>query len=368
MTTTTERTERTERRTSRRAAFGILAGATVRDRALACLGAVAGIGLVALASAAVRGAALGDPSIFAPLGASAVLLFAVPASPMAQPWPIVGGNALSAASGLIVAAIVPDRTIAAGLAVGLAVGVMSITRSMHPPGGAAALTAALGGPSVSAAGTAFPLVPVGIEALGLVALGWAYHRLRGHTYPRSSSAASAASSGTLDLPPSWRVGPTRQDLDEVLDELGETFDISPADLALLVREVEAHALVREHGDLMAADIMSTDIHSVSRGDDPAAARSILLESGVRLLPVLDEHRHVIGAVGLRELARPGRSITELMAPALTADPRTPAVTLIEPLTDGHLHAAMIVDDSRRLLGIVSQADLLAALARRLQCA
>ena len=72
---------------------------------------------------------------------------------------------------------------------------------------------------------------------------------------------------------------------------------------------------------------------------------------------------MIGAVGLRELARAGHSITELMAPALTADPRTPAVTLIEPLTDGHLHAAMVVDDSRRLVGLITQTDLLAALYR-----
>lgn len=218
----------------------ILAGATARDRVLACLGAFAGIALVGLTGALARGHAAHAPWIVAPMGASAVLLFAVPASPMAQPWPIIGGNVLSAAVGLVVAHFVHDRTLAVGLAVGLAIGLMSLTRSLHPPGGAAALTAALGGPAVDSAGALFPVLPVGLNAVALVAVGIAFHKLSGHTYPHVAAAATAAPQ---------RVDLRAEDLDAVLAKLGEAFDISREDLVALLREVEARALARERNDL-----------------------------------------------------------------------------------------------------------------------
>jgi CBS domain-containing membrane protein len=53
-----------------------------------------------------------------------------------------------------------------------------------------------------------------------------------------------------------------------------------------------------------------------------------------------------------------------MTPALTVTPAEPAVLLISPLSDGHRHAAMVVDpDTGAIRGLVTQADLLAALAR-----
>src|SRR5690606_419609 len=102
------------------------------------------------------------PLIVAPIGASAVLLFAVPASPLAQPWSIVGGNTISALVGVTVVTFVKEPVLAIGLAVSLAILAMSLTRSLHPPGGAAALTAVIGGLAVSRAGFWFPFVPVAI--------------------------------------------------------------------------------------------------------------------------------------------------------------------------------------------------------------
>ncbi|WP_459570037.1 HPP family protein, partial [Bradyrhizobium diazoefficiens] len=64
-----------------------LAGATFSDRLLACLGAVAGVGLVALAFSGAVPLPIVSAAVVAPIGASAVLVFAVPASPLAQPWP-----------------------------------------------------------------------------------------------------------------------------------------------------------------------------------------------------------------------------------------------------------------------------------------
>jgi len=96
-------------------AFGIiLAGASTRDRMIASFGALLGIGLTALITALTTGSAWHAALLVAPMGASAVLLFAVPASPLAQPWAIIGGNVLSATVGVTVARFVAEPTLAAG--------------------------------------------------------------------------------------------------------------------------------------------------------------------------------------------------------------------------------------------------------------
>lgn len=331
---------------------------------LACLGAFAGIAVVALVGTLVHDDAWRVSWLVAPMGASAVLLFVVPASPMAQPWPIVGGNVLSAAVGLVVAHLVGDQTLAVALAVALAIGLMSVARCLHPPGGAAALTAVLGGPAVESTGNLFPLVPVGLDAVVLVAVGWAFHRLlSGHSYPHVSPAAAAPITG--DPLPMRRVGFRGEDVDDVLASMGEAYDIRREDLDRLLREVEARALAREHGDLTCAEIMSRDVISIDRGAPPDRARRLLLESGVRLLPVLDDDGRAVGGIGLRELAGDGDTVGELMAPAFVTTSERPAIELTEPLTDGHRHAAMVIGADGRLVGLVTQADLLAAVARRL---
>ena len=123
------------------------------------------------------------PLLVAPISASAVLVFAVPASPLAQPWSVVGGNVVSALVGVTAARFVPSPYLVVGVAVGGAILAMSLLRCLHPPGGAAALTAVIGGPAVLGAGYAFPFVPVGIYSLILILTGIAFHRASGHSYP-----------------------------------------------------------------------------------------------------------------------------------------------------------------------------------------
>jgi CBS domain-containing membrane protein len=341
----------------------ILAGATARDRALACLGAFVGVTLVGLGTALLHGDGPQAPWVVAPIGASAVLVFAVPASPMAQPWPVVGGNVLSALVGVVVVHVVDQRTLAISIAVGLAIAVMSLTRCLHPPGGAMALAVALGGSGVTSSTTLFPLAPVAVDAVAIVIAGWAFHLVSGHAYPHTR-ALDAVRRPTSDPAPTERVGFRAEDIDAVLANLGETFDISREDLGLLLHEVEARALTREHGDLTSGEIMSRDVLSVDRKCDPETARQLLLESGVRLLPVTTAGGRVVGGVGLRELARTGTLVEDLMVAPLTTTADQPAITLTRALTDGHRHAAMVVDEHQRLIGLVTQADLLAALARR----
>src|SRR5262249_41754413 len=146
-----------------------------------------------------------------------------------------------------------------GAAVALAIAVMSFTRCLHPPGGAAALTAVLGGPAVASWGALFPFVPVGLNSCILVALGLLFHRLSRHSYPHVPAPPPANTHGTADLPPALRVGFRHEDVDAALAKLHETFDIDRDDLEQILQEVEMQAITRAHGDLKAADIMSLDV-------------------------------------------------------------------------------------------------------------
>jgi CBS-domain-containing membrane protein len=118
------------------------------ERIRACVGALIGIFVTGITSYWLIGNSPQLPMLIAPLGASAVLLFAVPSGPLAQPWPIVGGNTLSAIVGVTALMLFDDIAMAAAVGVGGAIAVMFLTRSLHPPGGAVALATVLGGDAV----------------------------------------------------------------------------------------------------------------------------------------------------------------------------------------------------------------------------
>lgn len=217
----------------------LLAGARPIDRMIAGLGAAIGISLTILVCSQLPLHAGDLPIIVAPLGASAVLIFAVPASPLAQPWPVVGGNILSSLIGVAAYQLIPDMMVAAGVAVGLAIILMSLLRCLHPPGGAAALTAVIGSQGIHDAGYAFAFAPVGINSIALVSLSLFFHRLSGHSYPHQPVAPPVIADKMRA-----EAGFHLEDIDRALAELPDNFDISRADLDLLLSRAEIHAQAR----------------------------------------------------------------------------------------------------------------------------
>lgn len=205
----------------------ILAGATIRDRAIACFGTVFGLALAGLiAHLVMRHETQLTMMFVAPMGASAVLIFAVPASPLAQPWPIIGGSTISALVGIGVSHWYPEPILGGAIAVGLAIAVMSLCRCLHPPGGAMALFGVIGGPVVASHGYLFAFMPVALNAISLTVAGWLFHRISGHTYPHVPAAPHARTTVSADPI-------TQMDIDRALEEFGEPLDVSREDLKTL---------------------------------------------------------------------------------------------------------------------------------------
>jgi len=123
------------------------------------LGGFVGIFLITWVSYHFTGAS-GAALIVPSMGASAVLVFAVPHGKLSQPWALVGGQLSSAFVGVACYIFIPNMFLAAGLAVGLAIGAMHILRCIHPPGGATALAAVIGSTEIHALGFGYVLTPV----------------------------------------------------------------------------------------------------------------------------------------------------------------------------------------------------------------
>jgi CBS domain-containing membrane protein len=183
------------------------------------------------------------PLLIAPMGASAVLLFGVPASPLAQPWSILGGNLIAALVGVTCAQWIGNPLMAAAIAVAAAFGVMSLLRCVHPPSGAVALTAVLGGPHITALGYGFVVVPVALNSLVLTTAAILYNNATGRSYPHISHAPSHPH------PPLGELRLTADDIDETLTDYGEALDISRDDLEKLFRELLGRAQRRASEEL-----------------------------------------------------------------------------------------------------------------------
>ncbi|HTJ93179.1 MAG TPA: HPP family protein, partial [Pararobbsia sp.] len=161
-----------------------------RERTRSCIGALIGIAVTGLVMRFFQNDMATMPWLVAPMGASAVLLFAVPSSPLAQPWSLIGGNLISALVGVTCARLIGDLTYAAAVAVALSIALMFALRCVHPPSGAVALTAVLGGPGIHALGFEFVLAPITIQSVLLLASAIVYHALTRHPYPHHGPHAA----------------------------------------------------------------------------------------------------------------------------------------------------------------------------------
>jgi CBS domain-containing membrane protein len=149
------------------------------ERFRASGGALVGL-LLVLSFAKLLGELSGiDEWLIASLGASALLVFALPASPMAQPWAVIAGNTLSALVGISVTIVIQNPLLAMPIAASLSIMGMFVLRCLHPPAAAVALIAVLG----HVTHYRFAFFPVMLDSVLLVIAGGMYSNLTGKKYP-----------------------------------------------------------------------------------------------------------------------------------------------------------------------------------------
>lgn len=348
-----------------------------RERLRAVGGAAVGLLITALLCRWMAEAAGISIWLIAPMGASAVLVFAVPASPLAQPWSVIVGNTLSTLVGIACVRWVPDAAWAAALAVGAAIGLMFATRSLHPPGGAAALLAVLTHTTDFSAA----LFPTLANSLLLVLAGVAYNTFTGRRYPHVQVAR----------PPSADARFSQADIDAVLARYNQVLDISRDDLESLIQQTELESYKRRLGTLHCADIMSREPVSVEFGTPLQEAWTLMNQRRIKALPVIDRTRRVVGIVTqadffrmldlehhegiagrLRDLIRATRTVVsnkpEVVGQIMTRQVRVasadrPVVDLVPLFSEGGHHHIPIIDHERRLTGMITQSDFVRALYR-----
>lgn len=364
------------------------------ERMRAVAGALVGLFVTAILSDMLTaGSGIVPLALVAPMGASAVLLFCVPASPLAQPWSVIGGNTISALIGIVCARAVHDPMLAAPLAGACAIFVMFKLRCLHPPSGAVALTAVLGGPAVHAAGFHFAFLPVCLNSTLIVLAALVFNNLTGRRYPHAQGsnlrAAQQAAHATRDPAPTARLGFTADDLDAALARYGQVLDVSRDDLEEILLQTELRAHARRFKSVDCAAIMSKDAVTVTPATPLAEAWQLLRRHDLHALPVLDGARRVVGVVGQGDFLRHAglddiqtlgarargllghllgvrheraATVGAIMRTNVTVvNANEPVAALVPAMSNGGLHHVPVVDERAVFVGIVSQSDVLAAL-------
>lgn len=165
-------------------------------------------------------------AIVTSMGASAVLLFAVPHGQLSQPWPAIVGQVVSALIGVTCAKLIPWPTVAAACAVGLSIGAMHQLKCIHPPGSATALAAVMGGDAIRRMGFTFVFCPVLVNSLLLVLLAVLFSLpFKRRRYPTSLNQPQ--------VPPKGKPQPAHDDILKAIRSLDSFVDISEEDLVYL---------------------------------------------------------------------------------------------------------------------------------------
>ncbi len=342
------------------------------------------------------------PWVVASMGASAVLLFAVPNGPLSQPWSFVVGHLLSAFIGISVAKLVNDPLIASSLAVSLAIFAMYLTSSLHPPGGATALTAVVGGSAITDLGYWYMLTPIAVNLL--VMLVWALiinNILKQRDYPNGinkiiDSPAKTTIKNSIETEQQNSI--RRSDLHSALTEMDIFIDVAEDDLNTLFNLTLMHTVKKNIGDILCHEIMSSSVITIDYDTDVEQVWELMINKRVHAFPVVDKANHVLGIVSLHDFlnqinfkdnSKSGSNVIfqlnnfikktttlhthkaeyagHLMSkPVITINKDQHVLELFELFYRHNIHHIPVVDKHKKLVGIITPKDLLLAFQTLIQ--
>ena len=166
-----------------------------------------------------------DEWFMASLGASSLLVFALPSSPMAQPWAVITGNVISALVGIFCSRIIGDPLIAIPMAGSTAILGMFLLRCLHPPAAAVALIAVMG----HVVSFRYALFPVFIDSVILCLVASLFNSLTGKPYPTRPQYDAIGDDAK-------KLVEANAKLNALLDEYQEVINVDRAELIKLMRD------------------------------------------------------------------------------------------------------------------------------------
>jgi CBS domain-containing membrane protein len=333
-----------------------------------------------------------EKRLLAPLGATSVILFALPHSPLAQPWPVIGGLMLSAPLGYACGLWLPPGPWVVAIALAASIWLTAWARCIHPPAGAMALTMAM----AASQGLAFEasLFAVSANTIAIVVAVMVVNNLiPGRHYPQGTPPAVQRRIHNPPEPIAHR------DLEAALGEIDGYLDVREDDLVDLYQRTMRHAFERTH-EVRCMDLLvdQTPITAVEFATPLADAWLHMRQLRVDALPVVDRSRRVIGLLALEDFLehvspagdarRPlGDAMSRLLGGTAAAHSDQPEVVgqvmrdardglLVARLTDGisaaaqalttgHQPAVPVINGADRLAGTLTRADMISALYNRI---
>ncbi|WP_295533858.1 HPP family protein [uncultured Thioclava sp.] len=309
---------------------------------------------------------------------TAVLLFVLPNSPLAQPWASMMGMLISAVVPILVLQMIPPPY-ADGLAVAAAIATMMAARALHPPAAGIALLVVLEHEAGRHLGLEFAIFPIATLTGVLIVFAMIYNRLFGISYPtRPLSSTSDQNMRTR--------GPARtlsqRDLADLLVEFNHSANLAPADLARLMAAAEHRAAEALLAGTRVRDIMTHNPVTVT----PEAPLSEIVRKmttlNVHTLPVVDSLGYYLGLVDQHDaldelfkefdlLRRPFRfraAPPEAEARAIfhtevqTVEGDTPVGTLLERLARREARVVPVTE-AGHLKGILTRTDIMTLLLK-----
>lgn len=352
---------------------------TVREKFVGSVMAFVALVFVGLISINTLGAA-GFPFMVASMGASSVLLFALPYSPVSQPWPLVGGHLVSSTVGVTCVLFIPNPVLAAAAAVSLAMAAMHIARCLHPPGGAIALAAVLGGTKVAALGYTFVLFPVMVNTLLLLGATMLLNNVvPGRRYPARRGAQDEDNEPWTGL----AYGLSNDDMRTAVNSLEEFVDITEEQLNRLYKATIMQMRKRELGDIRCGQIMARDVICFYENMPLSQAWLDLQTHGINAVPVVDTQKRLTGIITRADLAAvfmkkmsvdtPANIETELKhlyqtpigavmtTPVTTIGVEHHIVETIPLFMERKIHQLPVVNTNRVVLGLLTRTHLLTLL-------
>lgn len=365
-----------------------VARVSAAEALLAGLGALTGLGLIGLFLLSPIVDLDHGLYLVAPLGASSVLLFAVPNSPLAQPWSAIVGNTVAALVGVAVCFLVTDPTLRIALAVGLAVTATIMCRAVHPPAGAVAMTAAMSPDAIAHLGFWFALTPIAVGTVSLVLLATVFARITGRHYP-FRQFDDPSNHDTRDRNPIERLGLSEEALTEILERYRQSFNLGVEDLARLIGAAEEQAAMQYSGPLTAQDIMSRGLVTVVPETPLGEIADLFRRHRFTALPVVGVDQAFLGVIfqvhlisqarddalrlerGFgaafrrlldRDRERPMTAADVMSVAGPRATTNIPIAALLPMMSERGTDAVPVLEYTK-IVGIVTRTDLIAALAR-----